>query len=237
MKKIHINYADKSYYQAQKVNSQSALDIAKVDGIIQYSRANLDDKFINKNSNILNQPRGAGYWLWKPYIINKTLDLVDDGDIVFYTDSGSNFINPCQSLYDKVLLDKNQIILFELNSNHTNRNWVKRDCFYYLNLDSEDYANKVQILASFVILVKNEFTKKFVAEWLHSCEDYRVITDSPNECGLPNYNQFMDHRHDQSVLSLLGRKHNITTMPDISQFGSDRLQELGQLINHTRSRG
>ena len=31
--------------------------------------------------------RGAGYWIWKPYIIWKTLQDVEDGDIVCYIDS------------------------------------------------------------------------------------------------------------------------------------------------------
>ena len=48
----------------------------------------------------------------------------------------------------------------------------------------------------------------FLDKWLHYCMDRRCITDDPNECGLPNYNGFCDHRHDQSICSILGYKEN-----------------------------
>ena len=45
-----------------------------------------------------------------------------------------------------------------------------------------------------------------------------------------------DHRHDQSILSLLGRKYNIKNIPDISQYGNDR-RDIKQIIEHHRDRG
>ena len=41
----------------------------------------IDPEFYAKNKFILNQPRGAGYWLWKHYIIKDALSRVNDGDI------------------------------------------------------------------------------------------------------------------------------------------------------------
>ena len=53
--------------------------------------------------------------------------------------------------------------------------------------------------------------------------------------GLPNYPEFRDHRHDQSILSILQVKHQITTYEDPSQFGNNFREEgFRQLINHHR---
>ncbi len=59
-----------------------------------------------------------------------------------------------------------------------------------------------------------------VAEWLESCRDRRVLTDEPNTCGLPNLPGFVDHRHDQSVLSLQAGRRNLELFRHPSQFGN-----------------
>jgi hypothetical protein len=45
-----------------------------------------------------------------------------------------------------------------------------------------------------------------VQEWLAGCEDQRILTDISNACGLPNFPDFVEHRHDQSVLTLCAIK-------------------------------
>ena len=236
MKKILINYANKKYYEAQKKNSETGLNVAKFDEVISYGFSHIDANFYQKNKTILDQPRGAGYWLWKPYFIVKTLETMKEGDLLFYCDSGSHFINPIDCLIDVCRTANNNILLFTLEDFHTHKKWTKRDCFYYMQQDSEPYLSTNQILASFVVCIKNSNNISFFKEWLEYAQDSRIITDSPNTCGLPNYSEFKDHRHDQSILSLLGRKHKISTVEDISQWGNDRrTKQIPQIIEHTRS--
>ena len=55
----------------------------------------MDDTFKQKNAHILNQGRGAGYWLWKPYIIYKWLtddSMEDDNSYLIYSDAGMVYI-------------------------------------------------------------------------------------------------------------------------------------------------
>ena len=40
----------------------------------------------NHSSFIENNKKGYGYWLWKPYIIKKTLEKMKKGDILLYLD-------------------------------------------------------------------------------------------------------------------------------------------------------
>lgn len=236
MKKILINYANKKYYEAQKKNKETGLNVAKFDEVISYGVSDIDANFYEKNKTILDQPRGAGYWLWKPYFIVKTLESMNEGDLLFYCDSGSHFINTIDSLVDVCKTSKDNILLFTLEDFHTHKKWTKRDCLHYMQQDKEPYLSTNQILASFVVCIKNKNNISFFEEWLDFAQDSRIITDSQNTCGLPNYPEFKDHRHDQSILSLLGRKHNITTVEDISQWGNDRRsKEIPQIIEHTRS--
>jgi hypothetical protein len=236
MKKILINYANKKYYHAQKKNSETGKSVGGFDEIKSYGVNDIDPQFSSKNQHILNQSRGAGYWLWKPYFIVKTLESMQDGDLLFYADSGSHFINNINPVIEVCKTTHNGILLFTLEDFHTHKKWTKRDCFYYMGLDTEPYLSVNQILASFIVCIKNANNIQFFKEWLTFAEDSRIITDDPNVCGLGNYPEFKDHRHDQSILSLLGRKHKITTIPDISQWGNDRREKhIPQILEHTRS--
>jgi hypothetical protein len=235
MKKYLINYADKSHYASQKHNVKTGLEIGGFDKAIPYTRFSLGDKFCEKNKHILDSPRGAGYWLWKPYIIFKTLEKLEEDDILFYSDAGIEFIKSVDELIPIMDSTEQKILAFQLDNIHPNKRWTKRDCFVNLGVDEEKYANHTQFLGSYIIMRKTNFVVSFVKEWLSYAEDYRNITDSPNECGLPNYPEFVDHRHDQSIYSLLVLKNGIKYIRDISQYGKGEW-ETSQILNHHRSK-
>lgn len=235
--KILINYANKKYYNSQKNNSKSGLEIGGFDKVYQYSYDDIDEKFKTENKKILSENRGAGYWLWKPYFILKTLEKIKDDDIIFYCDSGCSFVDNFNKtdLFDLCFNDEKGLILFD--AHYMNKDYTKKDCFYYMNCDEEKYTNGSQLVASFQLVRKTDFTINFYKEHIKYAKDYRIITDVPNECGLENYGSFLDHRHDQSILSLLAIKHNLSIQEDISQYG-DIYREEGsiRLINHHRNK-
>jgi len=235
--KVLINYADIKYFQSQKLNSYTGQLIAGFDKVIEYSKKDIDTDFLNKNQEIINNNRGAGYWIWKPYIILKTLKELNYGDILFYCDSGSYFVNKIDHLIP--LLDKQDIISFVLDKEHTNKRWTKRDTFILMNLDKPEYINQTQILATFQLIKKTDFTLKFYTEYLEYAQNKNIITDLPNICGLPNYKEFVDHRHDQSIFSLLIRKYNLDVFRDPSQWGNNHKLENStypQIIFLTRNK-
>jgi hypothetical protein len=81
-----------------------------------------DPIFANHNKNILNRKRGAGYWLWKPYMLLKELYLARDGDIIVYSDASVNFVANISYLTN--LTANQDIVVFKLTG------WKVRDTFY-----------------------------------------------------------------------------------------------------------
>jgi hypothetical protein len=223
MQKIAISYADRGFVAAQRENARTALSVGGFDTALCYRRHHLGLWFRWRRRRILRQPRGAGYWVWKPYLIRHTLRQMRDGDILFYSDCDARFVSSIDPLLPILsgLADPG-IIVFSLEDFHINRIWTKRDCFHYLGLDTSSYIDGQQVAAGLFICRRSRPTLAFVEEWLAAVLDARIVTDAPNVCGLPNYPGFRDHRHDQSVLSLLARKHGLTTLPDVSQWGDDR---------------
>jgi hypothetical protein len=218
MNVILINYANNSFKKSQKKNSKTGKKIGCFDKVISYREKDIDRDFREINKEILNQKRGGGYWLWKPYFIKKTLDDLKYGDFLFYCDSGSYFINSIEELV-QLCLNKNQdVIPFELT--HYEKDWTKRDAFVLMDCENEIYYVTKQRLGGFVLIRKSEISMNFVSEWLYYSQDKNIITDIENQCGLENFPEFKEHRHDQSIFSLLTKKYKFLAYRDPSQFGS-----------------
>ena len=231
--KYFINYADKFYFESQQLELNSAKDFGF--NCQSYSKNDIDNDFIEKNKIIIDSPRGAGYWLWKPYLILKKLNEIDYGEYLVYMDSGANFIKPADDLLESI--DDKGILAFQLKNNKNNK-WIKGDCFFAINSIDDVYKFKddEQILASFIFFRKTDFCVNFVKKWLYYAEQKNVIMDLPNVF-FPNCNEFIDHRHDQAIFSLLCYNYNITCMPDISQYGLiyDNISTDSVRINHHRN--
>jgi hypothetical protein len=75
--------------------------------------------------------------------------------------------------------------------------------------------------------------------WLTYCKDERIITDIPNTCGYGNYPGFIEHRHDQSILSILVASQKIEVFRDPTHYGNSNIKKYrnsnySQLLHHSR---
>lgn len=196
-----------------------------------YNFSDLDEEFLKKNNSILKCSRGAGYWIWKPYIILDMLKNINYGDYLIYMDSGA-FLMKSPDDYLRMINHKG-ILTFSLGI-HKQSTWCKKDCFLKVFGKDEDYHNELQILGSFLFLRKCDYTIKFIQEWLNLCEDFHLVSDeqSVNE----NYVDFKEHRHDQALLSLLVYKHDIMYLPDITQWCFEHGYEVEErkIVEHHR---
>lgn len=218
-----INYANKRFKNAQKLNCKTAKKNGRADFICRYNENDIDSVFYEENKDILERKRGNGYWIWKSYFILKTFEKMNDGDYIMYCDSGSYFINDIHLLIDAMEKQNTDIMCFELP--HIEKEYSKRDAFILMNCDSKEYTDTKQRLATFAILKKNSNTIKFVSDWLKYAKDKRIITDEDNLCEKENYPEFIENRHDQTIFSLLTKKYNIIPFRDPSQFGNKDSKE------------
>lgn len=223
-----ITYASKSYIPSQIRLIESARRYA-IDRCVSYSPACLyASGYFFFHHQILRQHRGAGYWLWKPYIILKTLQRIPEGDIVLYLDVDNIIIENLNPLFE--LAQDNVAVLFA-NHGRLNREWTKRDSFVLMNCDTSEFHDAEQVDAAQIILRNTPVSRKFVAEWLKWCEDSRVLTDEQNVCGLPNLEGFIEHRHDQSVLSLMARRWQLEIFRSATYRGNHLKQPVYRIAS------
>ena len=238
--KVLINYANDRFRRSQALNSSTGLEVAGFDKVVSCSPQDIDPGFYEANQAILRETRGNGYWLWKPYFIKQALDAVHDGDYVFYSDSGSYFLRSIDPLIQVGVEGRQDLICFQLHG-LIEQEWTKRDAFVLMDCDGPAYASTMQRLASFSLWRKSAFTVHLINEYLRYAQDERILTDVENRCGLENYPGFKDHRHDQSVFSLLTKKHGLIPHRDPSQWGDGAKpfypdSPYDTLIAHTRDR-
>lgn len=244
MKKIHISFGNEKYYKSLDLLEQTSLEIGKVDKFIRYTQDWLKtEPFWNKNAYILGQKRGAGYWIWKPYIILKTFESLENGDVVLYSDAGIKVIDNLNPLYNLMANHPNDgKIIFRvpwIGAQHIAKIWTKRDCFVLTESNSEKYWNAPMTNGAISVWEKNDKNVEFLKEWQRYLRDPRIVTDEPNMFG-PNFPQFKDHRHDQSVLSILAVKYNFELFRDPTQWGNEeknlfKNSTYPQLFHHHRN--
>ncbi len=235
--KVLLNYANERFAEHQRRNSESGLTIGGFDRVLSYGPADIDAQFAAANRRILQHERGNGYWLWKPYFIVRTLESLAPGDWLFYCDAGAHFTGSIDPLIDVCQRDGRDVLVFELP--HPERRYTKRDAFVLLGCDRPEFINSRQRLASFHLWRASPAAIAFAREWLAAAQDERLLTDLPNQCGLPNHRRYKAHRHDQSLFSLLTKKYGIAAYRNPSQQGlrDEKLyanSPYGQVIEHTR---
>jgi hypothetical protein len=180
---------------------------------------------------LLTRKRGAGYWVWKPLIIWDNLISAKEGDILMYTDAGSKLVSSPVPLLD--LAKAQDVVAFQLP--FVESQYTKRDTFQLLGVEALN--STTQVLASFVLLRRSVVSLGFVSQWLTYAQDSRAVTDDPNTLGKDNFPGFVDHRHDQSVFSLLYKHWNFTAYSDPSQWGNAiKNRPYPQIIEHTRNK-
>ena len=210
-----VCYSNHIFHNAKQKLISTAKMCEEVDRVHAFSPWDIDKEFRQQNKKILKRYRGAGYWLWKPYFIQKVLRTMEDNEYLLYLDAGSRIIDSIRPLID-LFANNKPIICFELS--YPEKHWTKRDCFIALNCDSPLYADTNQRVACFHLWKKCAASLDFVDEWLRFAVQRPLINDSPSK--VPNYPGFIEHRHDQSIFSLLSKKYELEAFRDISQCGN-----------------
>ena len=208
MKVYAIFYTDVKYCSRKDV-LLGRFRSAGFDKVVHYNREWLETTgFYLKNKAVLDLPKGGGYWLWKPYILMETMKRADNGDFVFYSDAG-DAVNVFAVL--KMIRQhapKLDYLISGGSRRPLNRHYTKRDCFVLMDCDEAKYYNVCQVEAGAIALKKTGDMVLFLEEWLSYCEDANILTDIPNVHG-NNLDGFIEHRHDQSVLTNLMVRHNM----------------------------
>ncbi len=194
-----------------------------------------DTAFWQENSGILEQGRGAGYWLWKPYILLETLQNIDDDDVLVYNDVGryspgsfDPFPRFPHTLLQLAALSRKRYIKGFITEFMHQAHHTKADCFQLMDAMNDTMLHAPQISAGPMILMRSPEVFAFLEAWLNYSKDPRILTDIPDEVA-PTHWDFEEHRHDQAIASILAhrmRAHYVDMSRDGIQHTKRKAQQL-----------
>ena len=96
MSKIHFLTfaAGPDFRHSLTAIAEEASSFSLFDEIHAWNEKDCDPEFWEEHRTFIEaNPRGYGYWLWKPYINLKLLSQVEEDDIIVYADGGCQLNN------------------------------------------------------------------------------------------------------------------------------------------------
>jgi hypothetical protein len=208
-----VNFSHGDFYNRQRFyNSLTGKYIGKFNKTYEYSFSDIDEDFIKRNKEIFNQKKGVGLWLWKPYFINKVLDILEPDEYLFYCDSSAIFLRKITPLIEELTRSGQDIMLFEVPLEEVN--WTMPQALDILNAD-ETQRKSNQILGGFILVKKNQETVNFLRLWLDACQNPLLMINK----GMDTDGKVVNHRFDQSLISVLAKKNNYKFFRDPTQYG------------------
>lgn len=236
MHKHFISFADSKYQRTLLRLKQQAHESNFFDYINTFDENFLSDDI---KTYCFDNPRGFGFWIWKPILIKNYLENINYNDIVIYCDAGCTInkegLERFNYYIDVLTKPENDIIVFNMYGN-LEKNWSKKDIFIYF--DSENLMGTPQIGATSILLKKTKNTINLITEWYDTCTKKRHLLDDT-----PSINEettdFIDNRHDQSIFSMIAKKYKTFDLPDETYMivnGNDKVFDKQFPIQGTRLR-
>ena len=212
-----LSYASRSFRRSQDILLSSVRQHWPRDVTCRsLGPKDIDPTFRRDHSQILSQRRGAGYWLWKPYVILKTLETLSELDVLVYLDAGVRVI----ASYDvSKLVTPESPIFIPRTHTHLNCYWTKREFLEILDCEVDSFLRSEQCAAGMQIYMKTPKSVEFAKSYLELCCDEHLLLDDTRTPGNERP-EFSEHRHDQTVLSYLVWTNGIPAHRDPSQFGN-----------------
>lgn len=234
MRKVFSSFATTNMALQRDKLCDSALKVGFTDALRLSPDDYKNSQFAYDNEKVLTQARGAGYWLWKPYLIYKELRNLKQGDLLVYCDAGresycSYELTRFPERIAAMAFESEQGFILgpALHQHGPLCKWTKMDCIKIIGEDKLDVMERPTIQATWSFWTPTKASFDFLNEWLKYCSDYRCLTDHPNTLGFNNHKNFIAHRHDQSILTLLAYKNNSSYL-DFESTGVFKILKLRQ---------
>ncbi len=207
------------------LDQSNELNIYKDKKVFSFNDLSEKKKFQIKNFIKENKKRLYGYACWKPEIILNYLNKIPDGSILQYSDIGCHFNKSGLKRLKEYLeiTNKNNILVFQyrkpnikmdLNLKYQiyyEQEYTKSDLFSFLKIPTySSIRNSEQIWSGTMFLKKNLETISLLEKWLEISHVNNLIDDSPSI--QKNHCRFVEHRHDQSIFSILCKIRNIESL-------------------------
>lgn len=207
---ISFATSDTNYSKALDRIANQAKNIQLFDKIELYTDKNLrnDIGFWNKHETMVcSNKLGYGFWMWKPYIIKKHLEKMQNNDILVYFDAGCEIY----SKNNEQNIDKDKFISTIITGGllayaagpkaHCDY-YTKQICYDFFGVTKQQFLeNGWYVEANRLFMIKNEQNTKLIDQWWDVMNNHYETYDESEP--VPNESTFKQSRGDQMILNFI----------------------------------
>jgi len=218
MKKYIMSYGCPDYALRRELFRAMAIESEFFDEVVVYSPEDIGEEFASKVRQTLTLTKGGGFWLWKPYFMKKMLERIEEGDVLVYCGVTCivNILGKTRfdQYVDRVVSSETGILGFELP--YKEEEYTKKEVFRHFDT-SEEITKSNQLMSAVLILRKCPHTVMLIDKWYETAiADPTLFTDQLQI--LPQDSEFIVHRNDQSVFSVIRKIHGSEIIPSREYF-------------------
>lgn len=233
MTNIHlISFADKRLWPRKYMFLFEAIKFNSFKSIRIYNEDNLETKFKEKYSDILNKKtKGFGYWIWKSEIIKNRLNEINSDEILIYLDIGSTINFKGKKTFNEYIKklnnSKNNIIgCRTISKSNFEKYYTSEDTFKLFKIPRDSiFRETPQYEAGFILIKKSRSSINLINHWnnliIKNIEVLKGETFTFKNC-----KEFIDHRQDQSFLSLMFKQNNVDSIPGFYFYKNILIEDL-----------
>ncbi len=212
------SFADTKMKAAMSRFEKEAQNMKSYDGIYLYDETLLEEEFYKHFQDKFSL-RGFGYFVWKPQVILQTLQKMNYGDILQYSDIGCHLNKYGKKRLNEYfkIVENSPIGILAFQTAYQEKNWTKADLFHYFGYcKNANIVESGQFCAGIFIVKKSDAAIKIIQEWREVFyNNFSLVDDSPS--GRRNFEGFIENRNDQSVFSLLAKKYNFSFLDYVKE--------------------
>jgi hypothetical protein len=185
--------------------------------------------------------KGAGWMWWKPFAVDAAMKDAKDGDIVVWIDSGCTLAPGDEWNVYFDALQHNDVVCIQLD-HLPEWKFTKGATVQGMGITGDRILlTSGQLISGIIFFRVCEGTRRLVQAWKEAACHYDWISGDRDADEMAD---FVDHRHDQSLLSILLKKHvfgrtdatqprvRVAVLPDLTYPPGRE----GQVIAATRRR-
>lgn len=215
-----MSFVDSRYERVARRFRAQAARFSNIDHCITYSEKDLEPDFARKFEDVLKPSvRGFGFYAWKPQVIAQSMRKAVDGDFLLYVDGGSHLnYRGAQRLDSYIqLVSESELGVLAFQTQWLEKHWTKGDLIDFFQVrKSPEIMMSGQIAATFIVFKVCDASKSFVESWIDTfSQNFAMIDDSPSMSR--NFDGFRQHRHDQSIFSLLAKTRGAVLLDEEEQ--------------------
>lgn len=214
-KVIFLSFANSVYVPSLKKLESQIKDCSLIDEFHFLTEKDLDEQF-RKDFHPYIYRRGYGYWKWKSYLVKQQFDKMQEDDILVYSDAGCDYNAKAEHRFMEYLniVKQHESGMMVFEDNFLERQFSKGDVFHFL-IGGNTFlpiSDSNQRLGGMWMMRKCQNTVELVDRWCDTCMNhFDLITDKASVS--PNFPEFIENRHDQSVFSILTKQYGAYALP------------------------